>query len=880
MTVPNIPTWLIPSAQGQLANTHGANTTTDAITYKFHFSNLLNVGDTIANLRVQVNRTARFGNQLQTSESLWDSQWTGTPSVQSIPGAASESTPVCTTWNGRVYVLFLGVAGAGGSGNCWSAPLLGGGVGPWRPETNLGPSGVWWGQGGNTPNTYVAGATQMAAVNGWLYAVISNTTTTQIAALLGCQIGPNGLLGTWQKLADAPYALHSGAQFCGGAVAGGPVTGGQFLQTTQPWELVLCGGKNSSGTVVATTCTSGLNADGTLWGWGTLNNIPAARQNGQAYFDNNFPCVYLCGGDDGTNATTALYGAQITSSNGSLQAWATTGVVLPSARTGGALVTTLGPDFGTHLWYLGGSATIGGAATTSIYHTTLAGPGAMAGWTTSSFVLPATSTLICGWSGSTPGSSSWVGQVGDKGGASGATAATAWVCYMAVGVVRSGNVHATSPAFITGNGPGLTTTDMGGGAIATITNNLDGSQDLTFVHGGWGTVKAALDGDQLQVTVTAISLAGDASPASAILLKVGQGPVLSTIAPAGTITQAQPTLSWKYAPGAGGSAEFYWQVQVKLGGTVIFDSGVHYDVSNSVLLTIAPLLAPSTSYTLVIFIFSLDNPVPGSFNVSGSTTTFTTSAFTVPAAPATLTATPSSANANVALAWGTVAAASYYRVYHRRTGASAWTLYADNVVGTSLTAMDHIALGVGYDFAVSAVSSLPAESVKSSTATATIPVGAYSAYLHVATQGATYGVPFQVQGSPTIGEVIDGGYLQGFGQAAPVARYGSVDYRTLGAGALLVDSTPATLKSLQAIMDQVKAGAVLQYRDALGGMIMCALDAQQGVTVIPPWYRQVAIKLTEVPDLIGPYYSGATAQGIPVLANGRRPPLDTSERLL
>jgi hypothetical protein len=245
----------------------------------------------------------------------------------------------------------------------------------------------------------------------------------------------------------------------------------------------------------------------------------------------------------------------------------------------------------------------------------------------------------------------------------------------------------------------------------------------------------------------------------------------------------------------------------------------------------------------------------------------------------TLTATPNGPGANIALSWGTVAS-STYRVYYRRNGTTPWYLYQDSVATTSLVAMDNIALGVAYDFAVSAVNATPAEGAKSGTQTATIPLGSYSAYLHIIGNGPTYGVPFQVQGSPTIAEKIDGTYLMGFGQGAPIVRYGTSDYRTVGASALLVDATPATLKALQAILDQIKAGGVAQYRDALGGMLTVAIDASQGVTVLPPWYRQASIAMTEIPNLAGPYVAAGSAQGYLALVNGRKPPLDTSERLL
>jgi hypothetical protein len=131
-----------------------------------------------------------------------------------------------------------------------------------------------------------------------------------------------------------------------------------------------------------------------------------------------------------------------------------------------------------------------------------------------------------------------------------------------------------------------------------------------------------------------------------------------------------------------------------------------------------------------------------------------------------------------------------------------------------------------------------------------------------------------------LAEKIDAAYFVGMSQAAPIARYGTADYHTLAGTAILIDPTPASLKALQAIMDQVKAGGVCFYRDALGGMLVCALDPGQSITVRPPWNREPTLNLTEVADLTGAYVAAGSAQGYQTLVAGRRPPLDTSERLL
>jgi hypothetical protein len=446
-------------------------------------------------------------------------------------------------------------------------------------------------------------------------------------------------------------------------------------------------------------------------------------------------------------------------------------------------------------------------------------------------------------------------------------------------------------SWATGQGAALASGSLGTGGSLTALQG--GQQNATFVYGGFGsaaTVAGFSDGDQVQVQVYFTdNVGGDQSPIGAVSFKVGQPPTLSAIAPAGTITNGQPTASFSYSAGAGGGSEYSWQVQVKLSSTVIFDTAVRYDSLNSILLTIAPLLVPSTSYTLVISASSQDSAYPGSSSSVTSTTTFTTSAFAVLSAPGSFVVTPSGAAGNMSLSWGAVGSASYYRIYYRLNGTSTWYLYQDNVAGTSVTAMDHLALNTSYDFAVSVVSVTPAESALSTASLANVIASptlspSYSAFLHVAGSGPTYNVAVQFQtidtSSPSYKESIDVTWIKGFGQGAPVARYGPLDYRDVSAKAFLNDLTTATLQSLQSVMDQVKAGGTAFWRDSLGTMLTVAFDTQQQLGLYPPSYREGWLAMKEVLDQVGPYVSQGSAQGYRVLVNGRLPALTTSQRAL
>lgn len=928
MANPNPPTLNQPSQDGLLSNTLGSTTTiagSNSIVFSSHYKNAAGSSDPIACIRAIVKQTAQLNYDPMSEVILWDSGWTGIPPVQSIPTASSEAgTPISGTYKDRVYIMFSGQSGSNvGSGNVWSASVKGGMVGTWRQENSLGPTSNWFPTGALGTSTYLAGCTQLVGYKGWLYACVTpQGSPGTTAVLLGAPINLNGSLGNWEFLATAPYNLHSNGMMCVGRpnrTSPSP--------TTAPGNLFIMGGYNTSGNQVSNCSSCYLNSDGTLTAgttgsWFAQSSMPIARQNGQVYYDNNYPYIYIVGGDSGATPANLTIGGSI--NNSDIVTWSSniTNGTLVANKTLGALVVTLGPDYATHFWYLGGCATTAGAQTSTVYHTQLTSPGACTGWTTAAFSLPQVPTAtnwapqLCAWSGSTPGASApginqlaspgtvgiggetvsgaFPATIGETGDASGTTGALPWIAYMYQGsTVESNSPHSTVPAsWKSGNAPGLAVSDLGGSTKASITSNLDGSQDIEFCFRGWGGIQAlssnaayaggvqAQNGYQIELEVQYISIQGGISSIGYAMLNCGQGPTLSNVTPTGTVTNAQPTLGFAFIQGIGGKGEYTYDIQVKNpSGTVIFDTGLLHDNVNSIQLKLAQLLAKSTTYTLVISVFSQDTVYPGSYNYVVSSTTFTTSAFSTPSAPTGFTAVKTDTNGSVALNWSSVSGASYYRVYWN-PASTGWLLYADNVSGTSYTAMDRLPVGMSVQWAVSAVNAVPGEGSMSSTVTTQLSPGYWSAYLHVVGKGTTYGIASQIQDTPNITETIDSTSLLAMGQGAPITRYGENDYRQVQGNVLLIDATPASIQAFQAIMDQVKAGGVCYYRDAIGGCLPCTFDNSQGLTIVGPWNRQIAVKLTEVADLSGPYIGTGYAVGYQTLVNGRVPPIATVERLL
>lgn len=897
MTAPTAPSWLVPAVPGALSNARASNTTTDKILCQLHFTSPVS-GAVPASIRLVGQRPVVAGTSMTTPNNIWDTGWVGNYATSPFPiGSTLLGPQAAITVNGRIYALVptTGPFGAYANviGTVVSAAVNGPNVGSWRFEAPIQvtvPNAV----GDLKPVVDTCNPGALAYCVGRLYALGQT-------GIYSAAINPDGTLGAW----SLGIATASGA--------GSTMVAWQRAGAGGGLAVAYAGG-GSGATPINTFL---IDLTGALAAGVTQTGLGVSRQYGAIYVDPN-SFAYFIGGEDGAGApqSTCFYHA-IDLATGTISAGWSTGQALPAARSRFGFSYVYSPSafwpnaavIESAFMVVGGIQVAAGAAQTTVYTNTGSNVrGSVAGATYLNALPLATAGCCAALTGSedtpiqpTPGAPypgfnfSPASALGFE---SAVDASVAWSYLAVIGGSATNAVRVTSigGSSVSGGGRGpwysftgsiLTTALLGNSSV--VTANADGSTDLTFVIGGKAVsglgqamgVSTLSDGDQLQlIAQVADGLSGDVATSQPALLTIGQPPTLSAIAPSGTITNGQPTASFGFNAGAGGGGQLSYQIQVKLGAAVVYDTGTRYDSLNSALLTIAPLLAPSTTYTLIVTATSRDTAMPGSAVSATSTTTFATSAFTVLGAPAGFTVTPSAPNANVALAWSAVGSAAFYRAYYRRTGSSVWLLYADNIAGTALTAMDHIALAASYDFAVATVSAVPAESALSSTQTATIPVGLYSAYLHVATQGPTFGIAFQVQGSPAISQHIDSVSLLGFSQGSPITRYGTGDYVSIDAAALLVDATAASLTALQAVRNQVRAGGTCFYRDALGGQVLVTFDAAQAVSVRPPWNRQVAAKLTEVADLIGPYVPAGSAQGYLTLVNGRKPPLATSERLV
>lgn len=870
MTTPTAPSFTIPDQPGELCNFHGSDTSTDAIQLKVH------AASKIGNVNVKVYRQSRSGIFSGTPQSVWASGWTGTPSAQAVPGVASEAAPVVATYNGRVYVLFLGTPTAGGTGDCFSAPLTAGGVGSWRAEDSLGSVSTWFGYGQGS-YLFAAGANQMAAVGGYLYACVGTTNTAQNAVILRAPINSDGSLGAWASVGSAPYSLASGASLVGGMNAALTAVYSYLIG-----EVVLCGGKNTSGTVVATCGGAGINSDGSLGAFTTATALPNARQNGKAYYDSNFPTVYYLGGDDGTTAHGDFWFATV-QAGGALNAFAvvTNATAMPVARTGMALTATFGPDGNTHFWAFGGSATVGGAATTTIHHLELVAVGTAGGaWTLQSYSLPASGAGIVGFSGSSPLFSS---DPGDQGGASGATQATSWLCFMYTGSpVYTGNVHATSPAFVNGNAPGLTGTDIGG--VGSVTNNADGSADLIFDYGAWGGSQTTLlDGDQITVTISTTDITGNVGTSATTLINIGQAPTVSSPT-TGAVTTGQPTLSMTFTQGAGGGNQVSWRIQVKNGATVVFDTGVTYGSADAVTLLLAPMLASATGYTVVYTVTSTDTAMTGSSS-SGTSTQTVTPSYTAPSVPTSVTATPNNATGGMTVGWtnpgGSTATGN--RVYYRRNGTSTWYLLADSqptgTIGsaTSQTYYDQLVPAIAYDFAVSAITATGESAMSTAVTNVKLdPIaGGWPAMLHVLGVGATHAI-LRTKDSPKWKETTSSELSIIASTVAPKVRFGIPDYRS--AELSLYIPSVAELDAIQSVVAQAKAGKALVYRDSFGTYVTCTIAGELDIEYRAPVARFATLRLIQVPNTFTPSTAPyLVASGLLASTNGSVVPLATDE---
>jgi hypothetical protein len=642
-----------------MSNKRGSNTGADAIALQFKASTQRGAADLLSSCRIVASKSG-------VASPVLDTWWMG-PGAAVAPPVADIRTNQVFVYNGRVYVHGWAAANAGAANtNIYSAPINGPNVGPvWRgessPPTATGTTGAQYG---------------MAQAGGFIYLLI-------LQVIWYAPIQADGTFGAWVKST-------------GTATANSQILFG-FTDASGSYLYVV------GGETTALTKGCKINADGSLPALIAGGNQTAQRGHGGIYFtpsglgDGN-GTIWVIGGFDGVNPQLTVQSAPVTGGNGTIGVWANAATGLPAARSNGAFsVYTIAGA--TWLYFIGGSSA--GAptanATTTIYRILAAGLGGA--WTTDATAL-GVAQVGGGVSQQAPGAVV-AGTVADQG----EPTQTSFTGATTVTLTKiNGNTAAVLSVVGSQSTGLLLTANLGTGGSAVT--NVD-SMTVTY---NWGAVAAIggaalVDGDVVTITVYVCDQnTGAISGASTTQFKIGQAPTLSSLLPGAGITTGKPTASMAPLPGAGGGPIVSWQITVKIGATVYFDSGVRYDSLYSVLVNLAPVLATATAYTFAWTATSNDTLFNGATNTATSTLAVTPT-LAPPAAPTGLTVTADNPNGALLLAWVNPAPAANAgsRVYYRRNGSSiwAWSLLCDGPLIDRFTAMDQIALGVAYDFAVS-----------------------------------------------------------------------------------------------------------------------------------------------------------------------------------
>lgn len=227
------------------------------------------------------------------------------------------------------------------------------------------------------------------------------------------------------------------------------------------------------------------------------------------------------------------------------------------------------------------------------------------------------------------------------------------------------------------------------------------------------------------------------------------------------------------------------------------------------------------------------------------------------------------------------------RVYHRRNGTTQWTLLVDNVVvtqGVQQTVgplMDQIPWNSSLDFAVATINSL-AESALVTAGTAVVipvtPVLGGAGMLHIAGNGSSQFVRLPITGGLKALTKMSVFPSEVFGESAPAVRFGVGKFRTIEVRVAVLDV--ATMKSLQAVRDQVMLGSVAYWRDSAGHVLTVAFDNEISLEHFPSGYlanRPTTLKLSEVPNTYQPSTALGQVPGLFQQVNGTIVPLDLSE---
>lgn len=847
MTAPYAPTWLAPAQSGALTNkratTQGG---ADDILLKVRYLNPRGSGSQVETVRFLATKVSKTGSR----STVLDTWHMGVGSFPAAPTGPSHTNAsfVYDPGSGPRLYMKNDVVGI------YSAPLSGPSYGQWRAETAFAAA--------------TATGITMVQANGYCYVAYNAS-----GAIYYAPIFADGTFGTWKSFIAANALVLAGNELF--AYTDGS---GSYLYQFNSASTLTRGAKlNPDGTLVNNTWIIG-GAQAANRGFCGCYFAPSGLDDGNG-------TLWFVGGYNNVAAVLTVASAPVTGGNGTIGAWAVAGTGLPLVRCNFGFAR-----IGNQLYVVGGSSTVpggGGTNTTTIYRITPAGLGTA--WTTDATVL-GTATQGGGVSSISP-NEGITSRTSDQG-------QPAIFCMPGDNTVRvtrlkvnpstlavSAQAQVTAPSV----GAELSAGNLGTGGV--VTNNLDGTIDVTYA---WGAVAALgmgaaglVDGDVVTVSVQFTDAQdGDPSPAALTTFKVGQPPTLSNLLPGAAIsTGGKLTASLGYNAGAGGGPEAKYRITVKIGGTTYFDSGDRYDSANAVLVDLAPLMVTATAYTFSWSVTSTDSVLFNGATNAATSTLAVTPTIVAPAAPTSLAAVPDNANGIINLTWTNPAppATPGGRVYYRRNGAATWTLLADSAVAVAAyAAMDQIDAGVGYDFAVSQLNLAGGNAIESPLSNVVSNVKLdWSAIgtigLHVAGKGATYRGIFSIRrGSLVYTSHKDAAPLEGFASLAPSVRYGVLNYRTVEFELFL--NSVALLQTLTNIILQAQLGNALYFRDGFGVMFTAALDPTAQLTYQVPLYRYVKLRLVQVPNTFAPSVSLGVAQGFPTLASGSVPALDNSEQ--
>lgn len=841
---------------------------------------------------------------MSTPGNVWDSAWNGNFATSPFPLSGFTLGPqAAITVMNRIYVVAptAGPFGAQNNviGTILSATVNGPNVGSWRYESPIQANTID-GFGIAQPFVDTCNPGALAYGVGHLFALGQK-------AIYAAPINADGSLGGWTLWT----ATTSGA--------GDTMVGWQRIQGGAGL-IVSYGGLGGANTPVNTFL---VNADGSFGGLTSQLGLTGFnRRYGALMVDaNNF--LYYMGGEDTATSTPSnvVAYAPLNLATGALSAWTQAGANLPAARSRFGFTYVYSPsafwpngnNIESSAILMGGVATAGGAAQSTVYTQTGSGIRTAAVWVTYPNAMP---TVARGNAAALTGSedtpipvspgapqpgynfSPWSAQ-----GFESAVDATRGFAYVvSIGGNNTTDVQATTlgPANLGGTGPfykgaqsTLASAALGNGGVVAL--NADGfSYDITFPLGGkdvtgFGVpmhVGTFLDGDLVQLYVqVADSQSGDVSTSVPTIIKIGQAPTISALAATPATSSGRPVLSFKFGRGLGGAQQATYRIWVVRNSDVatLFDTGVVQGTDNLAQVLTAPMLV-NVAHTVHAIATSFDSPITGATNSSPDTTlALTPTTAAAPGVPSGVSVSAVPLSGWNLLNWTNAASTTENRIYYRlHAGPGPWVLLVKDLLlgvgAQSAKLMDRIPYGVSLDFAVSAIAA-NSESALSSVVTTTLspPADSPWAFLHLAGQPLTgaVGMVIPLQSWPTLQINYGSRIVPLWGRAQPIGKQGVLDY--LSVDFELVSVNRANLPTVQQLTAALVAGGVAYFRDRVGNCFPVVLNTPEDIKFTFPGHELLGFHLVQTADTYAPFVRSGSAVGISTLVGGSAQPLSPTE---